>query len=113
MVQIIDKGNPQGKLSEMLGMSLGQGLGNGLNTFFANRSLESVLKDKALTNAPQSKKFQALQTALAPYGEKGQEILKNRLEIEKMANNERQQNILGRRLAGQQLSPEDLAALTP
>ena len=33
MVQVFEEENPQGKLSDMLGMSLGQGIGNGLNTF--------------------------------------------------------------------------------
>jgi hypothetical protein len=90
MVQVIETGNPQGKLSEMLGMSLGQGIGNGLNTFFANRSLESVMKDKSLKNAPQSKKMEALRSALSPYGEKGQEIFKQRMQIEEQ---EKQENI--------------------
>ena len=39
--------DPRDRISEILGMSLGQGLGNGLNTFFANRSLQSVLQDKS------------------------------------------------------------------
>lgn len=90
MVQVINTGNPQGKLSEMLGMSLGQGLGNGVNTFFANRSLESVMKDKSLTNAPQSQKLEALRSALSPYGEKGQEIFQQRMQIEQQEMNEKQ-----------------------
>lgn len=94
MVQVIDTGNPQGKLSEMLGMSLGQGIGNGLNTFFANRSLESVMHDKALEGAPTSKKLQALQSALSPYGERGQEIFQQRMAIEQQEMQERQQKAL-------------------
>jgi len=91
MVQVIKTENPQGKLSEMLGMSLGQGIGNGLNTFFANRSLESVLQDKSLESAPQSKKLEALRSALSPYGEKGQELLQQRFQIDQLEREELQQ----------------------
>lgn len=113
MVQVITTENPQGRLSEMLGMSLGQGIGNGLNTFFANRSLESVLQDKALEGAPQSKKLEALRSALSPYGEKGQEIFQQRMQIEQQEMNEAQQDVLGRVVANEKVSPKDLARLTP
>ena len=91
MVQVFEEENPQGKLSDMLGMSLGQGIGNGLNTYFANRSLDSVLHDKALEGAPQSKKLEALRSALSPYGEKGQEIFQQRMKIEQQEMQEKQQ----------------------
>ena len=87
MVQVIETEDPRSKLSDMLGMSLGQGIGNGLNTYFANRSLDSVLKDKALEGAPQSKKLEALRSALSPYGEKGQEIFQQRMAIEQQEMN--------------------------
>lgn len=113
MVQVIKTENPQGKLSEMLGMSLGQGIGNGLNTFFANRSLESVLHDKSLEDAPQSKKLEALRSALSPYGEKGQEIFQQRMQIEQQEMNEAQQDVLGRVVSGQKVSPKELGKLSP
>lgn len=96
MVQVIETGNPQGKLSEMLGMSLGQGLGNGLNTFFANRSLESVLHDKALQGAPQSKKLEAMRSALSPYGEKGEELFNQRMKIDEQEQMENTRNNLSK-----------------
>jgi hypothetical protein len=120
MVQVINTENPQGKLSEMLGMSLGQGLGNGLNTFFANRSLESVMKDKSLENAPQSQKLEAIRSALSPYGEKGQEIFKQRMEIEQQEQKEKQEktnlqkgDILRRRLEGKPVSEKEKGMFTP
>jgi hypothetical protein len=113
MVQVIKTENPQGKLSEMLGMSLGQGIGNGLNTFFANRSLESVMKDKSLENAPQSKKLQAIQSALSPYGEKGQEIFQQRMQIEQQEMNEAEQEVLGRVAAGEKVGAKDWAKVKP
>ena len=113
MVQVINTGNPQGKLSEMLGMSLGQGLGEGLNTFFANRSLDSVMKDKSLTNAPQSQKLEALRAALSPYGQKGQEIFQQRMQIEQQEMQENEQNVLGRVVAGEKVSPKELSKLSP
>src|ERR1700743_281868 len=113
MVQIIRTENPQGRLAEQLGMSLGQGLGNGLNTFFANRSLESVLKDKSLNNAPSSQKLEAIRSALSPYGEKGQEILQQRMQIEQQERNEAQQDVLSQVVAGKKVSPQQLSKLTP
>lgn len=94
MVQVIKTENSKGKLSEMLGMSLGQGIGNGLNTFFANRSLESVLHDKALEGAPASKKLQTLISAMAPYGESGKNLLNQYLEVAKQEESERFQSTL-------------------
>ena len=113
MVQVIETSDPRSKLSDMLGLSLGQGIGNGLNTFFANRSLESVLQDKALEGAPQSKKLEALRAALSPYGEKGQEIFKQRMQIEAQEMNEAQQEVLGRVIEGQKVPAKDLGKLTP
>lgn len=113
MVQVFQTGNPQGKISEMLGMSLGQGIGNGLNTYFANRSLESVLQDKALEGAPQSKKMQALQSALSPYGEKGQEIFQQRMMIDQQERQEEEQDILGKLVSGKELDEKQLGKLSP
>lgn len=113
MVQVINTEDPRGRLSEMLGMSLGQGIGNGLNTFFANRSLESVLQDKSLEDAPQSKKLEALRSALSPYGEKGQEIFQQRMQIEQQERNEEQQEVLGKVVSGEKVSPKQLSKLTP
>jgi hypothetical protein len=113
MVQVIETSDPRNKLSEMLGMSLGQGLGNGLNTFFANRSLDSVLHDKALENAPQSKKLEAMRSALSPYGEIGQEIFKNRLMIDQEEKNEAEQGVLGKIHAGKEISEKEWAKISP
>lgn len=96
MVQIVEFGNPKGRLAEMLGMSLGQGLGSGLNTYFANRSLESVMKDKSLEGSPPSKKLEAIRAALSPYGEKGQEIFNQRMQIEQQEQQERERSDLSK-----------------
>lgn len=95
MAQVIAKlENHQGKLADMLGMSLGQGLGNGLNTYFANRSLESVMSDKKLEGAPTSKKLEALISAMAPYGETGKNLLNQYLEVAKQQESESFQSTL-------------------
>lgn len=120
MVQVIKTEDPRNRLSEMLGMSLGQGIGNGLNTYFANRSLESVLQDKALEGAPQSKKLEALRSALSPYGEKGQEIFQQRMMIDKqereeeeLARTEAEKEVLGRIISGEKVSPKDMGKISP
>lgn len=120
MVQVIETSDPRSKLADMLGLSLGEGIGNGLNTFFANRSLDSVLHDKALEGAPQSKKLEAVRSALSPYGEKGKEIFQQRMMIDQqerneteMAKNEAQQEVLSRVVTGENVSAKDMKKLTP
>jgi len=120
MVQVIETSDPRSKLADMLGLSLGEGIGNGLNTFFANRSLDSVLHDKALEGAPQSKKLEAVRSALSPYGEKGKEIFQQRMMIDQqerneaeMAKNEAQQEVLSRVVSGENVPAKDIKKLTP
>jgi hypothetical protein len=113
MVQVFKTENPRGRLAEQLGMSLGQGLGNALNVHFANRSLESVMKDKSLDNASPSQRMEAIRSALSPYGETGQQILQQRMAIEQQEMNEAQQDVLGRFVAGQKVSAKDLGKLSP
>jgi hypothetical protein len=124
MVQVIQGTNPRGQLADMLGMSLGSGIGKGLNTFFANRSLDSVLHDKALEGAPQSKKLEAIRSALSPYGETGQEIFEQRMKIEQQEMQEKetlkQENLqkqkgkaLGKYLSGEKLTEDETSLFTP
>lgn len=74
--------DPRDAAYGQLSAALGQGLGNGLTTFFANRSLNSVLHDKALESAPVSEKLNAVHNALSPYGEKGQQFFQNIMQNE-------------------------------
>ncbi len=113
MVHVIKSENRQGRLAEQLGLDASKDIGDNLNTFFANRSLNSVIQDKALENAPQSKKLEALRSALSPYGEKGQQILQQRMAIEQQEMNEKQQEVLGRFTEGQKVSAKDLSKLSP
>jgi hypothetical protein len=96
MVQVIDLENQKGQISEALGMSLGKGLGNALNTYFANRSLNSVLHDKALQKAPLSQKLDALISAASPYGEKGQELLQQKIMSAQQEHAENANNLLSK-----------------
>ncbi len=113
MVQVIKTGNPQGKLAEQLGMSLGQGLGSGLNTYFANRSLDSVMKDKSLESASPSRRLEAVRAALSPYGEKGQEIFQQRMMLEQQEKDQEQQEVLGKVVSGEKVSAKQMSKLTP
>ncbi len=120
MVQIFNVGNPQGKLADMLGMSLGEGLGNGINTFFANKALDEVMNDKSNANLPISAKMGKLQSALSPYGDVGRELLQNRFKIEQQAGEEKKQSqqeqereILGKIVSGKEVSEKELAKVSP
>jgi hypothetical protein len=80
MVQFFHSPTPRNiLLKEQIGQSLGQGLSDFMGTYFANKSLQNVLNNPSLKDAPLSEKMGALQTALAPYGEKGQKILQQRM----------------------------------
>ena len=83
MVQFFQgREDPRGAQAAQLGQTLGQTIGNQLNTYFVNRSLDSVLKDKSLENAPASVKMGRLEEALRPYGQKGLSVLQNRMMVE-------------------------------
>lgn len=110
--------------TEVLANALGMGLGQGLNTYFANRSLESVLQDKSLEKAPISKKLEAMRSALSPYGENGQRVLQQRMQIEQQEMQEKEvekqeklQRIKGKAIGklqkGEELSDEEWARFTP
>lgn len=104
--------------------SLGMGIGNALNTYFANRSLESVLQDKSLQNAPLSVKMGKLHSALSRHGEPGQKLLQAQLAIAQQANQERETQkaeilqkkkgqALGKYLDGKELTDEERTLFTP
>jgi hypothetical protein len=124
MVQVIKTENHKGKLAESLGLSLGQGIGNGLNTYFANRSLDSVMHDKSLDGKSYSEKLEATRAALSPYGEKGQEILQQRMQIMQMDKQEQdvkkaeakekiKGKALGKYLKGGELTEDEESMFTP
>ena len=105
--------NHQGQIAEMLGMGLGSGLGKGVNTYFANKALEDTVNDPELQDAPQSKKLGALQRALSPYGELGQEVFQGHLGIAQMEQQEAQQDVLSRISSGEKIPQKMLKKLSP
>ncbi len=83
MVGFVNVGpNRSGKLADLLGSALGQGLGSFSNSYFANKALEGVINDKELSNAEPHEKLGRLQSALAPFGELGQNMFNQRLKVE-------------------------------
>src|ERR1700691_1651404 len=117
MVQVIETGDPRNRLTEMLGLGLGEGLSTGLTTHFANRSLESVMQDKALEGAPQSKKLEALISAASPYGEIGQAALQQKIQVAQLERQEglekRKGKSIGKFSKGENLSDEEWGMFTP
>ncbi len=85
--------DPRDRAYGQLASALGQGLGNGINTYYANKALDSVIDDKENADLPTSEKMGKLQSALMPYGEKGQEIFRQRMQIEQQAYNEKQAKV--------------------
>lgn len=121
MVQFFRGGPSRAQLqADILAPALGEGLGNMTSTYFANDSLDRVLNDKSYAKKPLSERWAALQRAGAPYGEKGQKLLQQRLGIEQQYEQEkqqsqekRQQGILAKALRNEPISPEEEQQLSP
>ena len=77
------------QIANILGESLGEGIGSAMGDFFANRALEGVLDDPELKDKPLSERFGAMERALAKHGERGQRLLTRRLGVEQQAEQER------------------------
>lgn len=99
---------------EMLGDSIGKGLSDFLNNFYANKALEGVERDSSYKNAPVSERASKLERALTPFGEVGLSTLQRRLGIEEKRaqeqeniKNQRIQSNLYRMLSGETLTPEE------
>ncbi len=98
-----------GQLSE----ALGQGLGKGLNTYYANKAIDEVLDNPELKDAPLSERWQEMNKAIGMYGENGQNILKQRLMSEKQAEEEKEQKVLSRIVSGEKVTPKEIEKLSP
>lgn len=112
-LQVVETEDPRGRLADMLGMSLGKGVGEGLNTFYANKALEDVLNDKSLENKPISAKMGKLQSALAPYGEVGQNVFNQRMQIEQQAMQDNEKEVMGKLSSGKTLNENEWKKLSP
>lgn len=88
--------DPRDRASGMLATALGEGLGNGINSYYANKALDDVVNDKANADLPISEKMGKLQRALQPYGEKGREIFQQRMQILGQEKEEKQAKITAR-----------------
>jgi hypothetical protein len=76
-----------------LASALGMGLGEGINTYQMNRSLESLMQDKALKNAPTSERLAAVQDTMRPYGAKGQKFVQDYMQREQIASQEKEKDL--------------------
>jgi hypothetical protein len=70
--------------------SLGMGLGQGLNTYYANKAIDSVLEDPELKDAPLSERWKAMNQRTSMYGENGRRILQERLQAEQYGEQEKE-----------------------
>lgn len=74
-----------------LSQALGMGLGKGITSYQANKALDEVINDKSFEQKDVSARMGKLQSALAPYGDTGRELLQNRMQIEQQVQQEKQQ----------------------
>lgn len=92
MVQFF-KGSPDPRdaATGALATALGQGLGKGITSHFANKSLDKVINDESFKSAPISVKQGMLHSALFQFGDTGKELFQNRLQGELLADQEQHQ----------------------
>lgn len=100
-------------LQESLGQSLGQGLANFTNTYFAGKALDKVLENPEYENAPMSKRTSMLEQAMRPYGEYGLQNLKTRIGIEQQVQQEQEQKVLSKIAQRKEVSEKELSKLSP
>lgn len=112
MVQII-KGGPSrsSMIAQLLGESLGKGLGEFTGDYFANKALDRVKNDESLVDAPQSERMSKLESALRPYGERGQRMLQSQLALEEQRQQENIQSVLSDVYEGKPVSEKRKALL--
>lgn len=114
MTQFIKLGPSRSQLmNEMIGQSLGEGLGKFATNYFANKSLENVLNREDFIKGSDSERSEKLLTALQPYGEIGQGILQQRLGIEQQRMQDNEKQALADILAGKEVSANKLKNLSP
>lgn len=77
-------------IGKILGESIGEGLGEAIGMHYANKSLEGVLNDPSLKNAPLSERLSKMERALSRHGKRGERILARRLELENMVLKEKE-----------------------
>ena len=93
--------------------ALGGGIGEGVNTYFANKAINEVLNNPELKDAPLSRRWQELNSAASRFGPKGQQMLQQRMLIDQQEMQEAEQDVLGRIVSGKNVSEKDMAKLSP
>ena len=114
MVQFFkSSADPRNLAKNQLGEALGQGLGKGIATYQANQALQNVLNDESLKSAPISARMGALHSALFKYGDTGKEVFQNHLQTEMQAQQEQEQEILGKAIKGKELTDREIGRISP
>ena len=103
--------SPKNKLPGVLGEALGMGLGEFTGQYLANKSLDEVLNDPSLKDAPMSERASKLESAMRGYGKRGESILQKRLQIEQQAEQEKVQAALAKYAKGIELTPQEEALI--
>lgn len=99
--------------SKILGESIGEGLGNAVNDYFASEALQKVLDDPSLRDKPLSEKLAGMEKALRKHGDAGERMLSRRLAVEQQAQQEAESKALLKTQKGEELTESERAALTP
>jgi hypothetical protein len=118
MVQIIERGPSLSSLSgQILGQSLGQGLGQFVGDYRANQAFEKVTNDPELKNKSLSERWNALSQVARKHGLRGENFLKNQLQLEQQAEQEktqkRESKLVQKLLNGEEISDTELEGTRP
>lgn len=121
MVQFIKgSADPRDAATGALAYALGGGLTKGVTSHFANKALDEVLNNEEYADLPQSEKIGLIQKAMQNFGEPGRELTQKRMQIEQLADQEKQQKlqnqqgqVMGKILNGKEVSEKEKSILTP
>lgn len=112
--------DPRDAAFGQLSAALGKNLGEGLNSYYANKALDETINNEEYKDLPPSEKMSQLQRALSPHGQQGLQALQNRLQVEQVASQEKEQKlqnqrgqVIGKILNGQEVSEKERSILTP
>ncbi len=125
MVRIHNIGPSRKSLMQSaLGESIGKGLANFTNQYFAGKALDDVINDPDYESAPMSERASRLERSMSRYGDYGAQTLKNRIGIEQQLQQEQEAKqqeslqkkkapIISKALQGEKLTEQEEKLLSP
>lgn len=112
-MQYVDASPQQVASQARTGQNIGGALSNFFQNYLAQQALGGLENDPEYQKMPVSARATKLQQALMPLGQYGQQLLQQRLPLEQLKAQEREQGILARAMKGEPVSAEEFGQISP